>query len=106
MVDFEQIVMALSSLKGRQEECHNQLFLQNRHDQICVQLARSKSLATHASFTDYAGNGKQILKIMEDKENKRVLNKYPCIHPDGLTTFVGRFFTLQVNSQVKKIIMI
>ena len=32
MVDFEPF--------SRQAECHNQLFLQNRHDQICVQLAR------------------------------------------------------------------
>ena len=71
---------ALFSLNGRQTECHNWLFLQNRNDQICVQLARSKSLATHASFTDYAGNGKQILKIMEDKENKRALNKCTDFH--------------------------
>ena len=96
------MLWALSPLKGRQAECHNRLFLQNRHDQICVQLARSKSLAIHASFTDYSDNGNQILKIMEDKENKRVLNKYPGIHPDGLTTFGGRSLTLQENSQVKK----
>ena len=96
------MLWSLFSLEGRQAECHNRLFLQNGHDQICVRLARSKSLATHTSFTDYAGNGKHILKIMEDKENKRVLNKYPDFHPDGLTTFGGRSLTLQVNGQVKK----
>ena len=68
------ILWALFSLQGRQAECHNRLFPQNGRDRICVQLARSKSLATHASFADYAGNGKQILKIMEDKENKREKN--------------------------------
>ena len=76
MVDLEPFF----SLNGRQAECYNRLFLHHRHDQICVQLARSKSLATHASFTDYAGNGKQILMIMEDKENKRVLNKCLDFH--------------------------
>ena len=74
MVDFGLNVMSPFSLEGRQAECHNRLFLQNGLDRICAQLARSKSLATFASFTDYAGNGKQILKIMEAKENKRVLN--------------------------------
>ena len=83
MVDFEPFF----SLNGRQAECHNRLFLQNRHDHFCVQLVRSKSLATHASLTDYAGNGKQILKIMEDKENKRVLKKCPDFHS---TRIAGR----------------
>ena len=67
-----------------------------------VRLARSKSLATHTSFTDYAGNDKHILKIMEDTENKRVLKKYPDFHPDCLTTFGGSSLTLQVSGQVKK----
>ena len=82
-------------------------FLQNRHDQISVQLARSKSLATNASFTDYAGNSKQILKIMEDKENKRVLNKCQDFHCTRIARQQSeaartRSLTLQVKSQVKK----
>ena len=73
---------ALFPLNGHETEYHNRLFLQKRNDQIGVTLARSKSLATHVSFTDYTGNCKQILKIMEDKEDKRVLNECTDVRPD------------------------
>ena len=69
------------SLKAaRQNVTTDCFYLQNVHDRICVQLASSKSLATNASFTDYPGNGKQILKIMEDKENKREKNDATLDH--------------------------
>ena len=82
MVDFEPFFLLMAARQNVTTDCFY------RTEMIkSVYNWQGQSLATHASFTDYAGNGKQILKIMEDKENKRVLKKCPDFHS---TRIAGR----------------